>query len=280
MILFLPLSAQDCAQNENITRFMARGKAALKVAEQPEDYKLAAAEFLKALEYDAKCPDIYYNLALCYEPMGKLDPCNYQEAISCLNTYLALQPNAENKNDIQEKIYEIEFLFEKTGNMCLNDLIGKWKFYWGGGEDDDFFDIEIYKNKDDFYVKYRGDMRINTNITIGRRNETLSNKSVLRDDYESSIIQYKDGTILFAAKPFSQSTEFHPKEGNLRRFNSGRSFYRELEYRLKMVDGMLKGERICTKLVKRSFSGESDWIIDEDCIDNCGTYPVYFVKQW
>ena len=50
-------------------------------------------------------------------------------------------------------IYDItEFLFEKAGGMCLDDLIGSllggWKFYRGSGnrDDDVFFDIEFFLN--------------------------------------------------------------------------------------------------------------------------------------
>ena len=154
-IISFQLSAQNCSQNENVTRFMGLGKAALKYAEKPEDYKSAAKEFLQALEYDNKCPDIYYQLALCYEQMGKLDPSNYKKAMSYLETYLALRPNAENKQEIQEKIYELEFLIEKSGGISLKELVGKWKFYFADGDPDEAYDITIFENQGNLFVRYR-----------------------------------------------------------------------------------------------------------------------------
>jgi tetratricopeptide (TPR) repeat protein len=274
----IQMSAQ-CSQDENVIRFMTRGKAAIKMAEKPEDYKLAADEFTKALEYDTKCPDIYYNLALCYEQLGELDPGNYQEAINYLNIYLSLSPDVPNKQEIQEKIYELEFLFEKAGGVSLQSLIGKWKFYWGGGnEEDDFFDIEIFKNGGDFYAKYCGDKRSSTDIIIRRDKSMESTDSLFRNNYESSIIQYENGIFLLNVNPYRQHTEHHPKEGNLNRFNNGISTYRELEYSLKFENGTLKGDRICKKFVKKSYS-KSGWETIEDCNGDCGKGKVYFVKQ-
>jgi tetratricopeptide (TPR) repeat protein len=274
------LIGQNCPQNENITRFMARGKAALRTAEKPEDYKLAAAEFKKALEYDddAKCPDIQYNLALCYEPMGKLDPGYYRQAISSLRTYLSLKPNAENKSEIQEKIYEIEFFLEKAGGVSLNDLIGTWKFYWGRGEEGEIFDIEIYKNKGDLYAKYCGTKITHIGIYKKKRVFTRGGEQIIENKYESSVIKYKDGTISFEAKPHIQHSTMYDDD----RFNKndeGTFKYWEIEYRLQVVNGMLKGERIHKKYKKGSAHGKDfDWQIDYECND-CDTYPVYFVKQ-
>ena len=276
----LHLFAQNCMENENIIRFMTRGKMALKTAKNPEDYKLAANEFLKALEYDVKCPDVYYQLALCYEPMGEIDPGNFQEAKTYLETYLAFRPDAEDKQEIQEKIYELEFLIEKSGGISLNELVGKWKFYWGTGEEDDFFDIEIYLNMGDYYVKYCGDKRIMTQISMYRGGAMDSEKHILRNDYESSIIQYKDGIIILNVKPYFQTSEYFPKEGNLCRFNNGTGKYWKIEYRLKLEEGILKGERIHKGYEKVSSSGcDWNWQTDYECISDCNTYPVYFEKQ-
>jgi hypothetical protein len=71
-----------------------------------------------------------------------------------LNTYLSLLPDAPNKQDIQEKIYEIEFLFEKAGGVSLKSLVGKWKFYWGDGDPDEAYDITIFENQGNFFCDF------------------------------------------------------------------------------------------------------------------------------
>lgn len=255
---------------------MVRGKAAMESAEKPEDYKLAATEFSKALEYDAKCADVYYHLALCYEQMGKLDPGNYKAAISYLNTYLSFRPDAPDKQEIQEKIYKIEFLVEKAGGMSLGNLVGKWKFYWGEGREDDFFDIKIYENKGDLYAEYSDNKWVSIFImTNGNKNETVP-----VDKYASSKIQYKDGIISFEANPQYQYTENYAEE-SLKRFDGGTSKYREIEYRLRIENGILKGEQILKRYKKKSYSKSNGWNIDYECSGDCdGQYTVYFIKQW
>ena len=279
------LSAQDCTQNENIARFMVRGKAAMKSAEKPEDYKLAAAEFSKALEYDAKCADIYYNLGLCYEQMGKLDPCNYKESYYYLNTYLSLRPDAPNKQEVQEKIYEIEFLFEKAGGICLNDLIGKWSFYWGEGKAEELFDIEIYKNNGDYYAKYQSDKNIMTQYKegkIGTFSGDEFEKFTLKDEFGSRKIQYKDGFFYFEAITRYTITERFPKGSLSSNFDNGSFKYWKIEYRIKVEDGLLKGERIHKEYEYQFFNNMQEiknWKVGAECTDCSTIYPVYFRKK-
>jgi tetratricopeptide (TPR) repeat protein len=293
----LQMSAQNCSQDENVTRFMTRGKAAIKTAEKPEDYKLAAAEFMKALEYDVKCPDIYYSLSLCYEQLGALDPGNYQEAINFLNTYLSLKPDAGNKQEIQEKIYEIEFLLEKTGGTSLKNLVGKWKFYWGNGNDDDFFDIEIFENQENFYIRYLCDYRETRYYDLEgtKRNERVVTRKcyeqgwkessisegfcITQNDFCTAIIKYTDGTISFESTRYFEHYIFWTFEMEL---NEGSSRYNELQYNLRYDKGKLIGDRICSRYkVCKVYAGEKDksWQCSNDCTGDCGNNKVYFVKQ-
>ncbi|MDR0830496.1 MAG: tetratricopeptide repeat protein [Prevotellaceae bacterium] len=280
IILFVSfVNAQDC-NNESVTRFMARGKTAIKVAEKPEDYKLAANEFKKALEYAPKCADIYYQLGLCYEQMGKLDPGNYQEAISYFNNYLAYKPTAANKNEIQEKIYEIEFLAEKAGGVSLKSLVGKWKFYWGSGNDDDFFDIEIYENEGNLYAQDICDLRKAITYSVNKDNSVNDNGGYkeFKNEKCNNIIKYENGIISFKTEPFIGFFSYHPKEGNLSRFNEHSTQYWNLEYILKFENGKLVGERVRSKYVKKRYYN-SEWETVTDCNGDCGENKVYFVKQ-
>jgi len=279
------LFGQDCSQNENVIRFMARGKVALKSAEQPEDYKLAANEFLKVLEYDAKCPDVYYQLALCYEQMGKLDPSSYKKAMSYLQTYLSLRPNASDKQEVQEKIYELEFLIEKTGGISLNELVGKWRFYWGTGSADKFFDIEIFENQGNFYAKDVCDLRKLRTLQPDRSGTYNTDK-----EYEewknvkcNNIIKYENGIIYFETEPFIHFWSIYTTSDKRGKWSTGSSKYWELKYTLKFEDGKLVGDRLCTRheIQEKTFSEMSeDWKKTTDCSGDCGNSKVYFVKQW
>jgi tetratricopeptide (TPR) repeat protein len=195
--------ASDCTQDENAKRFMARGNAALKTAEKPEDYKLAAEEFAKALEYAPKCSDLHYSLALCYEKMGVLDPGNYKEAISYLNSYLALNTDVANKDEIQNKIYEIEFLLEKSMKQpevvanntdieqAFKELVGKWKCYKANGQYDKLRDMEIISNEGLFFVQYCIESTQNTQIPIDK-NKTLQTINGSEIVYSNGIFEFQE----------------------------------------------------------------------------------------
>jgi tetratricopeptide (TPR) repeat protein len=295
------VNAQNCPQNENLTRFMTRGKAALKTAEKPEDYKLAANEFLKALEYAPKCPDVYLNLAQCSEQMGKFDPGNYQETINYYNTYLSLSPNAANKQEIQEKIYEIEFLLEKAGGVSLKSLVGKWKFYKGFGSDDDYYDIEIYENNENYYVRYLCDYMLNKvrmlegRIVIDYKMTGLKPDNVnegfyiTKEDYCNALIEYKDGIISFMTESFiswtiradDKITDRQSDEMLVSTFGLGQNYTEQINmYQLKITYKMLKGTKICTKY-KKCYNGYGTVPKKcyTDCTGDCGKQEVYFVKQ-
>jgi tetratricopeptide (TPR) repeat protein len=281
--LSFQVAAQNDSQNENVIRFMTRGKAALETAEKPEDYKLAADEFKKALEYDAKCADIYEQLAICYEQLGKLDPGNYKQAINYLNTYRSLRPDAPNKQEIQEKIYKLEFLMEKAGGMSLKNLVGKWKFYWGSGDDDDFFNIEIFENKGNFYAKCICDLRKNRILSPDSKGEYNTNEKWTnwKNDECNNIIKYEDGVVSFEA---DASIHFwtiyvYNKRG---KWTEGNSKYWNLKYNLRFENSNLAGDRLCTKYlvqVKNISEDSDEWDTITDCEDDCGNSKVYFVKQ-
>jgi hypothetical protein len=292
LISAMNLLAQECKLNEEATRYMVRGKSAIELAEKPEDYKLAATEFLKVAEYAPKCPDVYYNLSLCYEQMGKLDPGNYQEAISYLQTYLQLSPNAANKQEIQERIYKLEFVAEKAGGVSLKRLIGKWKFFWGDGGNDDSWDIEIFENNGNFYARFLCDYRLrkwhdmesNRMVVrncygMGLKESPLKGCCITANDFCTAIIKYADGTISFETNLYVESYLAWTYKPHL---DEGSSSYWKLNYNLKINNGKLQGNRICNRYkVCKVYAGEDDknWICNTDCTGDCGENNVYFVKQ-
>jgi tetratricopeptide (TPR) repeat protein len=264
---------------------MARGKTAIKVAEKPEDYKLAANEFTKALEYAPKCADIYYQLGLCYEQMGKLDPGNYQEAISCFNNYLAYKPTAANKNEIQEKIYEIEFLAEKAGGMSLKSLIGKWKFYYFDGDDDEPYDIEISENQGYFYVTYRAKLwktkyycLDGNHLKEGASIDDFANSK--NDCWNSSKITYDNNVVYFSTDFMFRRGDLHKNNEWICKYTDMITTYYDFNYELTMGNEFLKGKRVITKKIVDTLKGcNSEWQKSSRCENNCGSTDIYFVKQ-
>lgn len=115
---------------EEAKRHMGRGKAAFKVAENPEDSKTAADEFKKASDLAPWWGDAYFNLGLAYE-QAKM----YREAVFNLKLYLLAAPGSPDAEKVKEKLYELEFLTEREGakqreegekKAKINALLGTW----------------------------------------------------------------------------------------------------------------------------------------------------------
>lgn len=98
----------ETAVPEKAERFLARGTAAIKAAETPEDFRAAAAEFRKAAEAAPSWPDPYYNAGVALEKAG--DPAGARDAFQ---KYLKLAPNAPDAKQVRNRVYELEFLAEK-----------------------------------------------------------------------------------------------------------------------------------------------------------------------
>jgi tetratricopeptide (TPR) repeat protein len=270
------LVAQDCSKDENVTCFMTRGKMAIEMAEKPEDYKSAADEFLKALEYDSKCPDIYYNLAFCYEQTGKLDPGNYQKAIFYLNAYLLLLPDAPDKDELQKKIYRFEFLLERAGpRVNLNDLLGNWKFYSVDGAPEEKYDITIFENRGNFFVKYC------TMLWIASHHSSKAKKD--NKGFEKVLESTKNTKITYNDK-ISFSTDLMDRLGGSDDKNVywyiGITTHSKFDYELKYENGMLEGKQMTTyKYVEKIGNSSNVWEKTSECDNDCGEREIYFIKQ-
>jgi len=131
-------SAPDCNLNDEARRHVAKAKGYMAAAEKDEDYLNVFNEYKAALEYAPNCPDIYYNLAHCAEMLCKINSQNCDVAIYWYKKYLEINPNASDKNEIKDKIYEVEAKkevfaskeLEKKRTDALKELekyVGKWK---------------------------------------------------------------------------------------------------------------------------------------------------------
>ena len=105
--------AQNCNLNEDARRYFVRANVAIKEAKNDTDYLNAVDEFKKALQFAPDCSDIYYNIAVCYEKAFSSDILNCIKSIEYYNKYLELKPNAQDKQTIQNKIYELEYKYDK-----------------------------------------------------------------------------------------------------------------------------------------------------------------------
>ena len=100
------MSTTVFAQNvpEEAIKFMARGEAAVEIANSDSGYQNAITEFQNAINVASNWPAPYYNLAMVQEKMGK-----YSQAIANLNKYLQLDPNANDAASVKTKIYKLEY---------------------------------------------------------------------------------------------------------------------------------------------------------------------------
>lgn len=87
--------------NTQVDRAMAayaRGTQNYNLAQ----YEAALADFKEAASLYAS-PDFQYNIALCYEKLGK-----YDEAIRAFATYLKVKPDAEDRPNVENRIRELQ----------------------------------------------------------------------------------------------------------------------------------------------------------------------------
>jgi tetratricopeptide (TPR) repeat protein len=99
------------AQNisDEAMRYFDRGQAAVEMAKTQADYEDAIKEFEKAAKLAPEWPDVYYNLGLIQEKIGK-----YSDAIKNLTKYLELSPNASDSREVKKFIAKIEYKMEKA----------------------------------------------------------------------------------------------------------------------------------------------------------------------
>ena len=118
--------AQDCNLNEEAQRYWVRANAAIKDAQNEADYLNAAEEFKKALEIAPNCPDIWFNIGMCYDKSASSgllkDIWGCGQAVFYLKMYTALKPDAQNKQEVQKKIYELEYKYDKLNKFTEHIL--------------------------------------------------------------------------------------------------------------------------------------------------------------
>jgi hypothetical protein len=94
--------------SEEAQRYMARGMAAVEMANTPKDYERAVREFEQAAKLAPNWQDVYFNLGSVHTKAG-----NYGEAMRHYKRYLELAPNAPDAAKIREEIYKLEYRAEE-----------------------------------------------------------------------------------------------------------------------------------------------------------------------
>ncbi|MCL5669637.1 MAG: hypothetical protein M1392_06740 [Gammaproteobacteria bacterium] len=115
---------------EEVTRLMARARAAVGAAKDQQGFERAANEFRQALKLAPWLADAYYNLGVVLDKAEK-----YPEAIKNLKLYLHARRDAPDAKQVQELIYEVEYRQEesrragvekKSATTDLSALSGAW----------------------------------------------------------------------------------------------------------------------------------------------------------
>ena len=101
-------------------RYLVRGQAAFKEAQDAVGYNAAIAEFDKAALIAPWVGNIYYNLGLAQKMAGK-----YEAAILSLKLYLLASPTASDSQAVKDSIYAIEYRSERkaTVDAATIDLV-------------------------------------------------------------------------------------------------------------------------------------------------------------
>jgi tetratricopeptide (TPR) repeat protein len=90
-------------------RHMARGMAAMQLAKNPADFRDAVSEFRQATTLAPDWPDAWFNLGIAQESAG-----DYAGAIRSFRTYLAKSPQAADRNEVQTRIFGLEYKQERV----------------------------------------------------------------------------------------------------------------------------------------------------------------------
>lgn len=102
---------------EQFDRYMARGRAAVKHANTPNDFADAAAEFEKAARLGPWVANVYFNLGIVNEKAGK-----YDDALRNFELYLLAAPGASDVRDVKASMYDIEFRRDKQRKEELDRI--------------------------------------------------------------------------------------------------------------------------------------------------------------
>lgn len=111
LLTLLAVAISGLAQTDSteVQRHMARGSAAMQMAESPRDYLDAVQEFREAVKLAPDMADAWFNLGVAQESAE-----DYQGAIDSFNTYMEKRSDASDRAAVQSRIFALEYKLEKT----------------------------------------------------------------------------------------------------------------------------------------------------------------------
>jgi len=121
IFIYSLLSSSAMAEEGQVDarKHMIRGVAAIEMAKSNAELALAVDEFHIATELDPGLSAAWYNLGSVQSKLGK-----FQEAIKSYKQYLALMPNADDVQKVQDEIIKLEFRQEQVGKSVSR--AGTW----------------------------------------------------------------------------------------------------------------------------------------------------------
>jgi len=112
--------------SKDAKRYMFRGQAALEDAKDVNGFKDAVREFKKSVQLAPGWGDAWYNLGVAQEKAGA-----YAEALQSFKKYLQLNPNAADSNDVEARMFKLEYRAEKSNiermKIAKPKLDGVWR---------------------------------------------------------------------------------------------------------------------------------------------------------
>ena len=90
-------------------REMTYGRVALQDASDKQGYLESAKQFEAAVGKAPTCAAAHFNLGIVYEKAG-----DFEKSFNSLKQYLTLAPKASDAEQVQEKIYELEYKILKA----------------------------------------------------------------------------------------------------------------------------------------------------------------------
>ena len=100
--------------SDEARKYMDRGLAAAETAKTEADFEAAITEFDKAARLAPTWADVYYNLGLIQEELGRDD-----DALRNLRKYCELSPNAADIQEVKQRINKLEYKKEKEARDGL-----------------------------------------------------------------------------------------------------------------------------------------------------------------
>jgi tetratricopeptide (TPR) repeat protein len=135
------------AQQDNIEE-MRRHIRYAQTAYNRSEYPNALAEYQEALKLAPNYPELYKAIGDVYEKLATSD--DLRAAITHYKFYVELAPNASDVRQIQDKIYDLEYVLkqQKKQEVILDDLSGEWVA---------IDNIEVYKIEYDGKIQFDSD---------------------------------------------------------------------------------------------------------------------------